>query len=131
MSGRRLLLDSCILIDHFNGGQQATALLRERRSVLVVSAISRAEVLAGFSEEREPPARLLLDALPLLVVDAAAADLAARLRRERRWKLPDAFQAALSLLHGCTLVTRNTRDFDPARDSFVWVPYAGEGHPTG
>jgi predicted nucleic acid-binding protein len=52
------------------------------------------------------------------------ADLAARLRREHRWKMPDALQASLAHYHGLSLVTRNTRDFPPDRHPFVVVPYA-------
>jgi len=51
------------------------------------------------------------------------ADLAARLRREHRWKLPDALQVAAAQHHGLRLVTRNTRDFPPERYPFVLVPY--------
>jgi predicted nucleic acid-binding protein len=50
--------------------------------------------------------------------------LAARLRREHRWKMPDALQAAVARHHGLDLVTRNTRDFPPEAHSFVVVPYA-------
>jgi predicted nucleic acid-binding protein len=39
------------------------------------------------------------------------------------WKLPDAFQAALALHHHLKLCTRNTKDFDPKKHSFVEVPY--------
>ena len=54
------------------------------------------------------------------------ADLAAVLRREHGWKLPDAFQAALAQHYGVTLATRNTKDFPPSRYEFVVVPYALE-----
>jgi predicted nucleic acid-binding protein len=52
------------------------------------------------------------------------ADLAASLRREYRWKLPDAFQAALAKHHELRLATRNTEDFPPEAHEFVSVPYA-------
>jgi predicted nucleic acid-binding protein len=45
------------------------------------------------------------------------------LRRTERWKLPDAFQAAIAIQHGLTLVTRNTRDFQPGREPAVLIPY--------
>ncbi len=65
----------------------------------------------------------LLDRFPSLPIDLAIADLAARLRRRFRWKLPDAFQAALAQYHGLVLVTRNTRDFPPDKFDFVEIPY--------
>ncbi len=113
-----------VLIDHFNGVEQATAYLRAVRGHAVVSVVTRAEVLVGFSDDEvRARARPVLDALPLLEITRAEADEAARLRRAHRWKLPDAFQAALARRHGLHLATRNTKDFDPGRHDFVTVPY--------
>ena len=56
-------------------------------------------------------------------IDRETAARAARLRRQYRWKLPDALQAALAQQHGLRLATRNTKDFDPAQHAFVVVPY--------
>jgi hypothetical protein len=124
MSGRRVLLDSVILIDHFNGILQATDYLKEVASEACISAITRAEVQAGFdSAESLSSARKLLDRFPLIPIDATVADLAAELRRRFRWKLPDALQAAAAKFHQLKLVTRDTKDFPPERHSFVTVPY--------
>jgi len=118
-----LLLDSVILIDHFNGVAQATEYLSRWRKVAAISVITRAEVLTGFAAHGVQLALKLLDAFPTLVIDTPVADLAARLRSEHRWKLPDAFQAALAVHHDLRLVTRNIRDFPPDRHPFVEVPY--------
>jgi hypothetical protein len=67
--------------------------------------------------------RQLLDAFPLLPVDAPVADLAAELRRTVRWRLPDAIQAATAIHHGLRLATRNLKDFPPERFEFVVLPY--------
>lgn len=88
-----------------------------------VSVITRAEVLAGCGERSERLVTSLLDQIPSLPVSAEIADLAARLRRSERWKLPDALQAAVALAHGLTLVTRNTRDFQPGGNPAVLIPY--------
>lgn len=53
MSGEGVLLDSVILIDHFDGVAAATAYLRTVRSARI-SAITRAEVLAGFTRRTLP-----------------------------------------------------------------------------
>jgi predicted nucleic acid-binding protein len=120
----KLLLDSVILIDHLNGEARATAFLRRQQAESAVSVITRAEVLAGFRSTEDAAATAsLLDRFPTLGIDVAIADLAAALRREHRWKLPDAFQAALAQHHALRLVTRNTRDFSPRRHPFVLVPY--------
>ena len=118
-----LLLDSVILIDHFNSVARATDYLGRMSKVAAVSVITRAEVLAGFQSHDEHLALRLLDAFPTLSIGAPVADLSAKLRRGNRWKLPDAFQAALAVHHHLRLVTRNIRDFPPDKHPFVEVPY--------
>jgi len=124
MSGRRVLLDSVILIDHLNGIDPATRFISERGDRAHVSAITRAEVLAGCSAAGEPAAIELLDRFPLISIDAPIADLAARLRREHSWKLPDALQAAAALTRRLNLATRNHRHFSPERYDFIEIPYS-------
>ncbi len=119
----KYLLDSVVLIDHFNGIKPATTFLSEHGSACAISVITRAEVLAGFADDTEGLARELLDAFATLPVTAEIADLAAALRRTERWKLPDALQAAIASLHGLALVTRNMRDFQPGGTPDVLVPY--------
>ncbi len=119
----KYLVDSVILIDHFNGIDQATSWIADRYPDLAVSVITRAELLTGFDDGESVMVASLLDRLPSLPIDQAIADLAARLRRSFKWKLPDAFQAALARYHGLILVTRNTSDFPPDRFDFVDVPY--------
>ena len=62
-----------------------------------ISVITRAEILAGLDEKTEIFVKPLLDQYRLLIVDKTIADLSAKLRREHGWKLPDAFQAAISI----------------------------------
>lgn len=117
------LLDSVILIDHFNGIQPATAFLADHGSVCAISVISRGEVLTGFDAQTEALARTLLDAFDTRPITTDIADHAAALRRHHCWTLPDALQAAVALRDGLILVTRNTRDFQPGGDVEVLVPY--------
>lgn len=119
----KVLLDSVIVIDHLNGIPAASEYLRLVSPQAALSVITRAEVLAGFEASDEGPALRLLDRYPTLGIDVTIADLAARLRRRERWKMPDAFQAALATYHGLRLATRNTKDFSPERHAFVDVPY--------
>ena len=118
-----VVLDSVILIDHFNSVQRATASLEQVGESASITAITRAEVHTGFDSADVPLASALLNRFRLLTIDAPIADLAAQLRREHRWKLPDALQAAAARQHGLRLATRNTRDFPPQRYAFVHVPY--------
>ena len=119
----KLLLDSVVLIDHFNGIAAATEYLSAHHDDTAISVITRAEVLAGFDRRAAGTTIQLLDAFQNLGIDVAIADLAAALRRRHGWKLPDAFQAAIAQHHRLKLVTRNERDFPPRRHRFVLVPY--------
>ncbi len=117
-------LDSAILIDRFNGSPQAREYLAEIRGE-AVAVVTRSEILVGFGDAASlRKAERFLDFFPLLEITKPIADLAASLRREFRWKLPDAFQAALARHHNLRLATRNTRGFPPETHEFVTVPYA-------
>ena len=119
------LLDSVILIDHFNDISPATTYLREVEDNAAISVVTRAEVLTGFDadsrEEKE-----LLDEFPLLEITKPVADLTAILRREHGWKVAPGPPGRRRADHDLKLATRNTRDFPPARHGFVVVPYALE-----
>ena len=118
-----VLADSVIMIDHFNGIPAATAYLLNMQGRLAISVITRAEVLTGFEGGERQLARRLLDRFPILIIDRPIADLAATLRRQNRWKMPDALQAALAKHHKLKLATRDTDDFPLKRYRFVTVPY--------
>ena len=118
------LLDTVILIDHFNGISQASAfVLGLNPANTAISVITYAEILVGFEDGTEEKVKALLSHYELLSIDRAIAEKAAALRRAYGWKLPDAFQAALALTHHLRLCTRNTKDFDPKEHAFVEVPY--------
>lgn len=119
----KYLLDSVIVIDHFNGIEAATRFLRQHGGECALSVITRAETLTGFNPEEEATALELLDIFPTLPVTRNIADHAARLRRDEGWKLPDAIQAAIAIQHELTLVTRNTRDFRDGGKLQIATPY--------
>jgi predicted nucleic acid-binding protein len=118
------LLDSVILIDHFNSVPLATEfILALDPEKTAISVISYAEILTGLDEEGERKARPLLQSFELLEINAAVAEKAAALRRQYGWKPPDAFQVAIAIIHDVKLCTRNTKDFNPQKHSFVEIPY--------
>ncbi len=121
----KYLLDSVILIDHFNGITPASEFIEQHLSQIFISPITRAEVLTGFQKESKPLliATKFLNYFTLIPLLADEADLATKLRNSEGWKLPDAFQAAIAKFHSMKLVTRNTKDFNPKHYSFVLVPY--------
>lgn len=118
------LLDSVILIDHFNGIPEASTFISGLDpGKTAISVITYAEILVGFENESTEEAKTLLNHYEILSIDARIAEKGAELRRRYGWKLPDAFQAALALHYGLRLCTRNTKDFNPKKHSFVEVPY--------
>ena len=93
----RYLLDSVILIDHFNGADAASQFIIEHGAECAISAITRAEVLTGFDAKSAKKAKVLLETFSTIAITKVEADRAAILRQEHRWKLPDALQASVAL----------------------------------
>jgi len=120
---KNYLLDSVILIDHFNGQPEATQFILEHRDTLSISVITRAEVLTGFDPVAEVQAKAFLSHFQTHELTQEDADLAASLRRDNRWKLPEALQAAVAINRRLILVTRNSKDFAPGKHAFVYIPY--------
>ena len=120
-----MLLDSVILIDHFNDEKKATRFISQLDpNRAAISVITRAEILVGFDAGEElEKTKFFLDQYTLLDIDKEIADKAAELRRKFGWKLPDAFQAALAVNYRLKLATRNTKDFNPRKHAFVKIPY--------
>ena len=118
------LLDSVILIDHFNDISEASTFIAGLDpGKTAISVITYAEILVGFEDQTAEEVKGLLNHYEILGIDAPVAEKAAELRRRYGSKLPDAFQAALALYHRVRLCTRNTKDFNPKKHSFVEVPY--------
>jgi predicted nucleic acid-binding protein len=120
----KFLIDTVILIDHLNGINAATDWLKGHSDgESTISVITRAEVLTGATDAEMADINLFLDNYLCLGINKGVADKAAKLRRKYRWKLPDAFQAALAISHKMQLVTRNTKDFNEKKHAFVTIPY--------
>jgi predicted nucleic acid-binding protein len=119
-----MLLDSVIIIDHFNQIKPAKDFLENVLTISVISVITRAEVLTGFRDDKNRANAIeFLELFPLLDITKPIADLAAILRQQYGWKLPDALQAAVAQHHKLKLATRNTKDFSPLKHDFVIIPY--------
>lgn len=104
-----LLVDTDVCIDHLKSIKRLP-----RSGRLAYSVITRAELLAGRSQN-ESAIRRLLAGMDELVVDRRVADKAGELRRIGL-KMPDALIAATGLVHRLTLLTRNTADFRKVPD---------------
>jgi len=115
------LFDTNILIDYLNGVQQARTEMK-RYDRWAISIITWIEVIAGATDEDEEETRSVLADFACIPVTMPVAERAAQIRRTERLKLPDATILATAEIGGHTLVTRNTRDFNP-RDPRVRIPY--------
>lgn len=115
-------LDSNILIDYLLGRPEAAIEIQRDGGVPAISIVSWIEVMSGARPDEEERVRDFLDGFEIIPVTPAIAIEAARLRRARRLKLPDAVIWATARVEGRVLVTRNTKDF-PAHDPGVREPY--------
>jgi len=88
--------------------------MQQGRERILYSVVTRCELFAGHEIEEETVQRLL-EPFEELPVNGRVAERAGRLRRAGGLRTPDALITATALEHRLVLVTRNTRDFRPAR----------------
>lgn len=118
----KAVFDTNILIDYLKGIDAARQEL-DRHDRPLLSVISWMEVMVGAVDDAEGTRiRRFLARFDTQPVDTRVAEIAVRLRRERRIRLPDAIIWATARTRDALLVTRNTRDF-PAHEPDVRVPY--------
>lgn len=107
------LLDSNIII---YAAKPEHSKLRQfiRENAPFVSAVSYVEVLGypRLGDEERRHFEAFFASATILPISFAVLDEAVRLRQRRKMTLGDALMAGTALVHGLTLVTRNTRDFD-------------------
>lgn len=129
---RRFVLDSDVLIWHLRGKpsvvEHVTSLAG--KGVLMVSAIARAEVLAGMRSNEERATLHLLDNLETVHVTTAIADRAAAFIRNLRRRgvtvhLPDALIASTASENEAELHTCNPRHY-PGYDVDVIAVRVGD-----
>lgn len=120
-----VLLDTNIIADHFNGVEQAVSLISSFKSMQsALSVVTYTETLVGFDNfQQEENFNKMMQNMLFLSIEKSTARIAADLKKEYRFKLPDAYQAALAVEHQMILLTRNTKDFDPSVHKFVKIPY--------
>ncbi len=118
------LLDANILIDYLRAYSDAVEFMVSLDpSKTAVSAVTLAEVLVGCDQAQQKVVMGIIDAFNFFDIDRDVAILAAQLRQQYHWKLPNSFQAAIALKYKFTFITRNTKDFNPSIHKFVKVPY--------
>jgi predicted nucleic acid-binding protein len=119
-----MIADTDVLIDFLADKNPVAAriALELEHAALQTTAVTRFELLAGARTVRqEKMIAELLAALPTLPLDAAAADLAAVVRRTLERKgfgigMGDSLIAGIVLVHRGTLLTRNREHFERVPD---------------
>jgi predicted nucleic acid-binding protein len=122
----RLLLDTCVLIDHLREHPPAIAYIGNLPAEPLLSAVSIAEIYVGVRNQAEARSvDVLIDPFIVLAVDAEIARRGGSFRRQfarsHGTGLLDALIAATAQVHGARLVTRNARHFPMLAD--LVVPY--------
>ena len=117
----KALLDTNILIDYLNGIEAARNEIG-RYDNRLISTITWMEVMAGATEREEATVRAFLSGSQLIPVNSSVAELAVKIRREHRIRLPDAITWATARSESALLVSRNQKDF-PTDAPDVRMPY--------
>ena len=116
------VFDTNILIDYLTGKPPARIeLLRYHEAR--ISVITWIEVMAGARDkEDEAVLRAFLHGFETIPLDDQVAEIAVRIRKDHRLRLPDALIWAAAKSTDSVLITRDTRDY-PADDPEIRVPY--------
>lgn len=136
MTFERHLLDSNILIDYLNGIEAAADLIESLPRPILISAITRVEILSGarsYEEEKEMIAFMgQFETVPLndLIILMAGRARRGQAGLTKKLKTPDAIIHASARERDAILYTRNSKDF-PAGERVVH-PYTVSGSaPAG
>lgn len=114
-----IVADTDVLIDYLANRQPATSMIREYidSNHLVTTAISCFELRSGTTDRRISTTRQMIESIPVLALDANAAQRAAEVRRhlESRGQsigMGDSLIAGVVIVHGGPLFTRNRKHFE-------------------
>lgn len=119
---RGAIFDSNILIDFANGWPAAADTIR-RFPERLISVVTWVEFLTGVPEPQIEKAKSFIsDMFEVVYPEEEIYDITLTLRRQRRLRLPDAMIYATARSLKMPLITRNTKDFDPAWGDVI-VPY--------
>ena len=118
----KALFDTNILIDYLNGIDAAREEIAAYR-LPMISSITWIEVMVGSRSDEEEAVRQFLNSFLQVQLDAAVAERAVSIRREKRIRLPDAIIWASAQMEDALLVTRNSRGFSRLTPD-VRIPYS-------
>ena len=110
MSGDRIFADTSFLVNFFNGQDIVRSLMEDK--VIFISVITEMELLShpGLSESNEKIIRDFLDQVVAIEIESDIRELAIKIRRKNKTKLPDAVIAATAIKYDLPLFTMD-KDF--------------------
>ncbi len=116
------LFDTNIVIDALKGIEAANQEY-QRYETVYISLISWIEVMVGTTNIDELITRdFLQQHFIVLPITLPIAELAVKIRQQKRIKLPDALIQATAQIYNAILVTRNSKDF-PETELNIRIPY--------
>jgi len=115
------VFDTNIVIDALNGLPEADAEYSRYERVLI-SRVTWMEVQVGAQEDDAQVRDFLSTHFEIIPLDLAVAEKAVQLQRAHHIRLPDAVIWATAQVNEAMLVSRNTKDFNPAWDG-IRIPY--------
>jgi len=127
MGEQKYLIDSNAVIDYLGNKFPVTG-MQFMNSVVdaipALSVITKIEVL-GFNAPQDYDTLFTNFMNDATVIDLASPiiDQTIALRKLYKIKLPDAIIAATTIVHDCTLITRNTKDFENIQGLKITNPH--------
>ena len=115
------VFDTNIVIDALNGVSEADEEYIRYDRVLI-SDVTWLEILSGTNGDDTLLRDFLEAHFQIIPLDLAIADEALHLRREFRLRFPDAIIWGTARHNDASLVTRNTKDFNPEWEG-IHLPY--------
>ena len=109
----KYLIDSNIIIYHFNDENLATSFLLKNKNQCAISQISYIEVLSfSFTPEQENDVKEFLESFKIIDINREIAIQATRNRKIKKIKVPDNIIVSSAQVNDLVLVTRNIADFN-------------------
>jgi hypothetical protein len=112
--GERYLIDTNAVIDFCNGSLPEKGKMLLLNILPEISIITNIELFStkNISESEMNLLHKFITFSTIYPVDSKLIAETVRIRQNHKIKLPDAIIAATALVYNCTIITRNTKDFD-------------------